>query len=275
MSKCSIDGCEREKAARGWCRPHWKRWRRHGDPLAGGSPRMRNRACSVDGCGAKHDARGYCSGHYLRFAKYGDAMPDVPLQSRIPREGDCLLDDCAREVFARGMCWSHYYRDWRYGDHEAGRAIYESFSGLPCMVDGCGEMSRRRGYCGRHYQQLAAGILGVDVGVCIDCGGPIDLLETESQGRRRRPSHTGRCGGCKRPTNPTTVAALLVRDGDSCAICSKPVDMSLAYPDHMSPSVDHVIPLSVGGPNTPENCALAHLGCNIKKSARVGWTISA
>jgi hypothetical protein len=31
---CSIDGCEREAIARGWCVLHWGRWRRNGDPLA-------------------------------------------------------------------------------------------------------------------------------------------------------------------------------------------------------------------------------------------------
>lgn len=30
---CSIDGCDRVAVARGWCHPHWKKWRRHGDPL--------------------------------------------------------------------------------------------------------------------------------------------------------------------------------------------------------------------------------------------------
>lgn len=29
---CSIEGCEREHYARGWCRPHYSRWERHGDP---------------------------------------------------------------------------------------------------------------------------------------------------------------------------------------------------------------------------------------------------
>jgi hypothetical protein len=30
---CSINGCEKPFVARGWCSLHWKRWRKHGDPL--------------------------------------------------------------------------------------------------------------------------------------------------------------------------------------------------------------------------------------------------
>lgn len=36
---CSIDGCGRSHDAQGFCTAHWKRWRKHGDPLAGGTPR--------------------------------------------------------------------------------------------------------------------------------------------------------------------------------------------------------------------------------------------
>ena len=36
---CSIEGCERPRHARGWCSHHWRRWHRHGDPLASRCPR--------------------------------------------------------------------------------------------------------------------------------------------------------------------------------------------------------------------------------------------
>lgn len=36
---CSIDGCGKPRLARGWCSKHWCRWRRHGDPLSGGTPK--------------------------------------------------------------------------------------------------------------------------------------------------------------------------------------------------------------------------------------------
>lgn len=31
--RCSIDGCTSPHSARGWCKHHWQRWRRTGDPL--------------------------------------------------------------------------------------------------------------------------------------------------------------------------------------------------------------------------------------------------
>jgi hypothetical protein len=33
-SVCSVEDCEREIQARGWCRLHYQRWYRRGDPLA-------------------------------------------------------------------------------------------------------------------------------------------------------------------------------------------------------------------------------------------------
>lgn len=39
---CSVGGCTRQHEARGWCGKHYRRWRRHGDPLVrGGRPRGR------------------------------------------------------------------------------------------------------------------------------------------------------------------------------------------------------------------------------------------
>src|SRR5258705_8607003 len=60
---CSIDGCEKEARARGWCWVHYYRWYRNGsDPLAGGRP---------DGWGGKRiiNSAGYVM-IYLDSGKY-------------------------------------------------------------------------------------------------------------------------------------------------------------------------------------------------------------
>jgi hypothetical protein len=36
MAECSIEECHREAKARGWCKAHWIRWKRHGSPTGGG-----------------------------------------------------------------------------------------------------------------------------------------------------------------------------------------------------------------------------------------------
>ena len=57
---------------------------------------------------------------------------------------------------------------------------------------------------------------------------------------------------------------------DICALCGKPVNKTLKYPDPMSATVDHIIPLDRGGhPSDLDNLQLAHLKCNRDKSNRM------
>ncbi|MSS84495.1 HNH endonuclease [Actinomycetaceae bacterium WB03_NA08] len=59
------------------------------------------------------------------------------------------------------------------------------------------------------------------------------------------------------------------RDGWICQLCGGPVDPELKRPDVMSASLDHVVPLSLGGDHSMENSQLAHLSCNSAKGSRV------
>lgn len=57
------------------------------------------------------------------------------------------------------------------------------------------------------------------------------------------------------------------RDGWMCGICSSPIDPAARWPDHMSASLDHIVPLSHGGPHTRANSRIAHWICNVRRGA--------
>jgi len=55
-----------------------------------------------------------------------------------------------------------------------------------------------------------------------------------------------------------------------CGICGKPVDFSYKYPHPLSPTIDHIIPVSKGGhPSDIDNLQLAHRCCNRQKSDKL------
>jgi 5-methylcytosine-specific restriction endonuclease McrA len=59
------------------------------------------------------------------------------------------------------------------------------------------------------------------------------------------------------------------RDGWVCQLCDSDVDPELKWPESMSASLDHIIPLSKGGEHSRANSQLAHLKCNVDKGARI------
>lgn len=67
-----------------------------------------------------------------------------------------------------------------------------------------------------------------------------------------------------------TLAKLIKRDGLRCAICGEmcdPNDRSWSdFAGPMSPSIDHIVPMSKGGGHTWNNVQIAHIICNSYKS---------
>lgn len=97
MRVCEIEGCDRRHAARGWCRLHYHRWQRHGDPVIVSEPKG-PRLCSVDGCSGRHCAKGFCQKHWIRVHKHGD-----PLKTkRAPNGAGCYDGRGYRLIFRDG-----------------------------------------------------------------------------------------------------------------------------------------------------------------------------
>lgn len=89
--------------------------------------------------------------------------------------------------------------------------------------------------------------------------------------RRRDNYHRRRARRKKAATGARVeLSAIAARDKWTCQICRKAVDRTLIWPHPMSPSLDHVVPLSKGGAHDPANVQLAHLDCNTVKGNRGG-----
>lgn len=63
---------------------------------------------------------------------------------------------------------------------------------------------------------------------------------------------------------------IILRTQDICGICGLPVDKNLKYPNPLSATVDHIIPIAKGGhPSDLANLQLAHRYCNRMKSDKL------
>jgi len=58
---------------------------------------------------------------------------------------------------------------------------------------------------------------------------------------------------------------VLERDNYVCQLCGEPTDPALRPVDDLYPTLDHIIPVSAGGKDDPENLQTAHRACNLGK----------
>lgn len=50
-----------------------------------------------------------------------------------------------------------------------------------------------------------------------------------------------------------------------CHICREPIDRKLRFPHNMAATVEHIVPLCLGGTHTWDNVAASHAKCNFAK----------
>ena len=150
---CSIPDCSAAVSARGWCRKHYGRWHRHGDPLRA---RVRPELCGVSGCDLKHFAKGWCELHYRRWKAHGTTDGPQP-----KKRASCSVNGCEIETMSRGYCAKHYQR-WRV--HGEPTTLLRAENLAPseraprgergiCAVEGCDGIRVGNGYCNPHYRR--------------------------------------------------------------------------------------------------------------------------
>lgn len=246
---CSVDDCGRQVIAWGWCENHYRSWKKTGDPIARIRP-VRTDTCEVEGCSRKRHTRGWCYTHWRRWRSAGQ-VDDSPIASRSPRSAECSVDGCDRPVKGRGWCKSHWLAWTKYGDPLATYAkTRQSVDQKHCRR--CDRVLPRSSFNNQHrnYDGLQS--------QCKDCHREL----FGDVGHRRRARLRG--ATVERVRRST----VFTRDEWRCGICEDPISPDLAWPDPMSPSVDHVVPIALGGPHSYANVQAAHLICNLRKSAK-------
>ena len=141
---CSVEGCNGQVIARGWCGKHYARWYSNGDPLAAKKKQERKPKeqtfCTIPDCGRFAETRGMCNMHYTRWSRHGD--PNIVKRER-NRNGvaPCSEDGCEEVSRTNGMCNRHY-RLWMYSQRGE------------CSVEGCTTTWSAKGLCHKHYLRL-------------------------------------------------------------------------------------------------------------------------
>lgn len=259
-------------------------------------------SCSAPGCEAPAyiKKKPLCRPHYNRFMAYGDFCTTPALsqckecRGAISRDGaktgppaEYCSYDCKRAAAYRRRLDSGGYER----DKEKRRAEFTPKPLTPRPCRSCGEaFSAKRdearfcstrcnttfrrtnhdGSCSTSDCHRTSEARGLCI-VCWKRAGRASgqILPEPWNERRKANSHKRRAQKLGTRTELLRPIDIYERDIWLCGLCSTAVDPDAAWPDPMSPSLDHILPLSKGGAHTYENVQLAHLTCNVSKGNRV------
>lgn len=306
QSTCSVTYCNKPMAsvAKQMCDKHYKRQREKGTPHrtcntcsaeVPGDPRGRLIYCSskcatcpVTDCGKEIFSKGMCATHYRRKVR-GYRLEDVcetcglELKKYSGQARYCN-DECKPRCkesgcempyrYSNGYCSMHGASYTRNGK-PTGKYTWEPTAAeYECLS--CGVMfeggSGSRKFCGAACQQLyrtyGGEIPSLDFN-CSLCGVLVARDRFSKKYQRGDKKFCDRCSNSRKKRHGSSVGYLVQRDGPECKLCGVEVDINLRFPDRLAGSVDHIVPVALGGGHEESNLQLAHYTCNSKKQARM------
>lgn len=246
---CQTDGCDKPIMARRLCRKHYRQ--QVPEP-----PRDRTVPDTCDECGKD----------YRRHTNtYSGCCPPCAKK----RAGRILSDRAAAARAERPTTCPVYYASCTYcGTPHTRRTPYIPTRATYCTPSCATEAaSVRRGYRPRQRS-------------CERCETPIQwdrhrihrycteckaVRHKENRKANKTGTHRHRAKQRGLPYVPIKPLTIYRRDHWICGICGLNVDPTLKFPNRLSASLDHVIPMARGGGHLPDNVQLAHWACNVRK----------
>lgn len=246
--------------------------------------RTKATTCSVGGCPRPVKQIGLCKLHFGRLCR-GTAL-DAPIRASRKGEPDadrpCSIEGCVGLVQSRDWCRPHYERWSRTGSPMptvacAGCGVTVGWGRKKWCSDACKVQSAGRKAQQKEYIEKNAEAIKVRMQVYRETHAETARARTK-QWRKENPEqvriNANRMGQRRRAlrfavkSEDAPIAYLHKRDRGVCGICHKKVSMKFRHPHPLSPSMDHIIPLSKGGDDSRANKQLAHFRCNIRKLNR-------
>jgi hypothetical protein len=94
---------------------------------------------------------------------------------------------------------------------------------------------------------------------CGDCAFRLNRSKNKRKNKRRSSAPRG---------ERYVLADLIAAAEGICHLCAQPVDLSASGLNPFGPTIDHLVPLSLGGIDCRSNVALAHRICNTRRGNR-------
>ena len=123
-----------------------------------------------------------------------------------------------------------------------------------CSIAECDRPIRAKGMCSKHYKAT------------MRADGRLKNPPWDDKAKARWRARKERMRGDS-DAETFSFHEVFDRDGWVCGICSGPVDPDLKWPDPLSVSLDHIVPVSRGGKHRRDNAQCSHLRCNVSKGA--------
>lgn len=229
--------------------------------------------CRADGCEAVAKAsHQLCWAHYKRLRKYGSVdaphrAPGPPKQLPKP----CVVPGCDKDAKSLGLCNGHASA-WRRANNP-----------VICDVENCDRPVHAKNLCMRHYirVQKFGDPEGTAWPTACPSGHPFTEANTRFSTDLRDGSVSRVCVTChrsrqakRRAVTRGVDAELIVtsevmeRDQWTCLLCGTAIPPDVKWPDPRFGTIDHRVPLALGGRHVLENVQAAHLRCNMSKNAK-------